>query len=154
MSDVAQGPGWWQASDGRWYPPELLAQALGQVEAPAQGAPLAPGPLATGAAPATGPPTGTAQPAPTQAGAGAPAYAWPGYPAYPFWRRERILGTLLVVLGLAGLVWGVGEVFAALALNGSPLYPHDEQIGAWIVAAGILLASLVTVAIGLVYRRP
>lgn len=22
MSDVAQGPGWWQASDSRWYPPE------------------------------------------------------------------------------------------------------------------------------------
>jgi hypothetical protein len=22
MSDVSQGPGWWQASDGRWYPPE------------------------------------------------------------------------------------------------------------------------------------
>lgn len=22
MSDVQQGPGWWQASDGRWYPPE------------------------------------------------------------------------------------------------------------------------------------
>lgn len=22
MSDAAQGPGWWQASDGRWYPPE------------------------------------------------------------------------------------------------------------------------------------
>src|ERR1700734_556463 len=22
MSDRAQGPGWWQASDGRWYPPE------------------------------------------------------------------------------------------------------------------------------------
>ena len=22
MSDHAQGPGWWQASDGRWYPPE------------------------------------------------------------------------------------------------------------------------------------
>lgn len=21
MSDVSQGPGWWQASDGRWYPP-------------------------------------------------------------------------------------------------------------------------------------
>lgn len=21
MSDVPQGPGWWQASDGRWYPP-------------------------------------------------------------------------------------------------------------------------------------
>ncbi len=23
MSDMSQGPGWWQASDGRWYPPEL-----------------------------------------------------------------------------------------------------------------------------------
>jgi hypothetical protein len=22
MSDVSQGPGWWLASDGRWYPPE------------------------------------------------------------------------------------------------------------------------------------
>ena len=23
MSDTSQGPGWWQASDGRWYAPEL-----------------------------------------------------------------------------------------------------------------------------------
>ena len=23
MADVAQGPGWWNASDGKWYPPEL-----------------------------------------------------------------------------------------------------------------------------------
>jgi hypothetical protein len=22
MSDVSQGPGWWLASDGKWYPPE------------------------------------------------------------------------------------------------------------------------------------
>jgi uncharacterized RDD family membrane protein YckC len=22
MSDTSQGPGWWQASDGKWYPPE------------------------------------------------------------------------------------------------------------------------------------
>src|SRR5271156_2697809 len=22
MSDVSQGPGWWQASDYKWYPPE------------------------------------------------------------------------------------------------------------------------------------
>lgn len=28
MSDVAQGPGWWIASDGRWYPPELHPAAL------------------------------------------------------------------------------------------------------------------------------
>lgn len=42
MSDIPQGPGWWQASDGRWYPP---------ADAPAP-----PG------APATGPPPVTAAP--------------------------------------------------------------------------------------------
>lgn len=25
MSDSAQGPGWWQASDGKWYPPQPQA---------------------------------------------------------------------------------------------------------------------------------
>ncbi len=35
MSDTSQGPGWWQASDGKWYPPE---QAPG-YQAPAAGAP-------------------------------------------------------------------------------------------------------------------
>ena len=27
MSDRSAGPGWWQASDGRWYPPELHPSA-------------------------------------------------------------------------------------------------------------------------------
>jgi hypothetical protein len=31
MSDTSQGPGWWQASDGKWYPPE---QAPGAQPAP------------------------------------------------------------------------------------------------------------------------
>lgn len=25
MSDYSQGPGWWQASDGKWYPPQQAA---------------------------------------------------------------------------------------------------------------------------------
>jgi len=29
MSDVSKGPGWWQASDGQWYPPADDAQAPG-----------------------------------------------------------------------------------------------------------------------------
>lgn len=33
MSDTSQGPGWWQASDGKWYPPE---QAPGPQQ-PGQG---------------------------------------------------------------------------------------------------------------------
>ena len=31
MSDTSQGPGWWQASDGKWYPPE---QAPGVAPTP------------------------------------------------------------------------------------------------------------------------
>ncbi len=27
MSDVSQGPGWWEASDGKWYPPKESDQA-------------------------------------------------------------------------------------------------------------------------------
>ena len=27
MSDVSEGPGWWQASDGKWYAPELHPDA-------------------------------------------------------------------------------------------------------------------------------
>jgi len=35
MSDASQGPGWWQASDGKWYPPE---QAPAASPSPAGGA--------------------------------------------------------------------------------------------------------------------
>ena len=55
MSDFSQGPGWWQASDGKWYPPE---QAPGgqAAAAPGMGAPtVGPGAFAN-AAPAGGAP--------------------------------------------------------------------------------------------------
>ena len=63
MSDFSQGPGWWQASDGKWYPPEAAPAAAAPAPAPT-------GPPAY-AAP-TGPPPG-----------GPPAYGTPmGSPAY------------------------------------------------------------------------
>jgi hypothetical protein len=59
MSDTAQGPGWWLASDGKWYPPELWtgpptagpavagpapwSTPPGQVQLPAYGAAPSPG---------------------------------------------------------------------------------------------------------------
>lgn len=63
MSDISQGPGWWQASDGKWYPPEQ----------------------APGGAPA-GPPPGTppAYGAPPSYGTPPPGYgAAPGYAPTP-----------------------------------------------------------------------
>lgn len=61
MSDTSQGPGWWQASDGKWYPPE---QAPGATPTPPPGAPGA------GGFPPGGPPPGGFQPAGAGAGGG------------------------------------------------------------------------------------
>jgi hypothetical protein len=55
MSDQSQGPGWWIASDGRWYPPEQAPDAapLSGHAPPASGyaPPVAPGPVPTVAPP-------------------------------------------------------------------------------------------------------
>jgi TM2 domain-containing membrane protein YozV len=41
MSEVSQGPGWWQASDGKWYAPDLHPdhQASAPVDQPAVSSP-------------------------------------------------------------------------------------------------------------------
>jgi uncharacterized RDD family membrane protein YckC len=92
MSDFSQGPGWWQASDGKWYPPEQApgAQATAAPTAPpgyggAPGAPPAYGAPAYGA-PAYG---------------GAPMAAGPGQLAeWP----QRVLGFLADLLCLLPLI--------------------------------------------------
>lgn len=79
MSDVSQGPGWWQASDGKWYPPE---------QAPQQAAPTGPPPGSAAGA-------GTGYGAPAMAGAGGSAHGqlaeWP----------ERALAGLIDYFALA-----------------------------------------------------
>ena len=51
-ADASQGPGWWQASDGKWYPPEAQPGAVptAQTAAPAPGSGYVPpsGPEARG----------------------------------------------------------------------------------------------------------
>lgn len=44
MSDTSQGPGWWIASDGKWYPPESAQPAAPQPPAPQPPAPQMPPP--------------------------------------------------------------------------------------------------------------
>jgi hypothetical protein len=39
MSDTPQGPGWWQASDGKWYPPEQQPGSGGAATTPPAGSP-------------------------------------------------------------------------------------------------------------------
>jgi len=83
MSDTSQGPGWWLASDGKWYPPETWTGPP-KTEAAA-------GPDATftvtqpPGAPAT-PPGWAAQPGQAPGYGAAPAAGgapYPGAPPYP-----------------------------------------------------------------------
>ncbi|MGN6695131.1 MAG: DUF4190 domain-containing protein [Aquihabitans sp.] len=62
MSDAPQGPGWWQASDGKWYPPTAKpgtprpptargSSPYGPAPSPYGSAPYGPGPSPYGPAP-------------------------------------------------------------------------------------------------------
>ena len=116
MSDYSEGPGWWQASDDKWYPPDQL-----------------PGPdPATGAAWAqpSAPPGSWGAPGPSAWGSGAPSYgagyAPQGGYAYggPGTGLPSVSGqaTASMVLGIVALVlflcWFLSIV---LALVGLPL---------------------------------
>ena len=56
MSDTSQGPGWWQASDGKWYPPQQPGY-WAPPPPPTSGMPLAPYPGAVPYAPGAAQPT-------------------------------------------------------------------------------------------------
>lgn len=101
MSDSSQGPGWWQASDGRWYPPQEPADTPTTQQPPTYEQPPGGGigtgtvaitPPSQSSAPRPGPPPGPPpgqppQPAPggtayppTSAGSGYTAGGGAGYP--------------------------------------------------------------------------
>src|SRR4051794_9081083 len=74
MSDATQGPGWWQASDGKWYPPEQHPD-LGNPTQPVES--VSP----TEAVPPSTPPPAPVPP--TQAMAPVPPPVPPGPPGGP-----------------------------------------------------------------------
>ena len=89
MSDVAQGPGWWQASDGKWYSPEQVpGDATPSPPTPTPAIPDGTGPLSV---PLPGPDAGGVSPGygsqpapgygpPPGGGAFGPPPDGPGYP--------------------------------------------------------------------------
>jgi uncharacterized RDD family membrane protein YckC len=123
MSEVSQGPGWWQASDGKWYPPQ------------------------TQPAPPPGqPPDGYQQPYGFQQPYG---YQQQGYgysygPTYVysgFWRRvgAAVLDGLIlsVPTGIIGAIAGAGQ------FNASVNYGYAPGVSA--------LLNLLNTAIGVAY---
>lgn len=96
MSDTPQGPGWWIASDGKWYPPQ---------DDP--GVPAQPPPPSAGQQPAPGPPGPVVPTAPMVT------------PAPPPANKGLSRGCLISIIVVAVvLVLGVGGCFVAVGVVG------------------------------------
>jgi hypothetical protein len=141
MSDISQGPGWWLASDGKWYPPETWTGPPPVVTAP-------PNPSEHPQFPAD--PTGPAGQAPY----GAPQYGAPQYGAPPYGvpygmppktnglAIASLVCSLVVIFGV-GCVLGI--IFGFVAKS-QIRQSNGTQKGNGLATAGIIIGF---VAIGL-----
>lgn len=138
MSDVPEAPGWWQASDGKWYPPEQFSGSVPPPQAP---------PAGYGSAPATQPP---AFPPP---GFAQPAQVGYGYGVVP--PRNETLAIIALVLGLVGLpmlclcgfgtLLGVGAIVTGIIGRNRVLASPGTLTGDGMALAGIILGAITTV---------
>lgn len=134
VSNEPRGPNWWQAADGKWYPPAP----------PNYGAPVGPsGPSGPPGAP-VGPP-------------GAPQ----GYPIPPAPRFEAASGpppgtnglaTAALVLGITGVCCGVtgilAIIFGAIAINQTG---KTGQNGRGLAIAGLVLGIVTVLGTGTLF---
>jgi Domain of unknown function (DUF4190) len=167
MSDVSQGPGWWYASDGKWYPPE---QAPGPAPAPAAptmpptGPPVGPPPYESPAAP---PAYGVPVVPPAYPPGGDPAYGYPpggppygyaqGQPAYGYVPIQKTNGLAIASLVCSFFFWlyGVGAVLAIVfgfIARSQIKRSEGNQRGGGMALAGIIIgfAGLVILVVAII----
>ena len=143
MSTTSQGPGWWLASDGKWYPPELWtarptypAQPMYPVHGPASGAAYG------GNVPAGSTGYGTGNP-----------YAPQGQVVH---RKTNGLAIAALICGCAGFLLFIpgilGIIFGFIA-HGQIKRSHGQQTGDGMAIAGIIVGfawvALLVLAIAL-----
>lgn len=155
MSDTSQGPGWWLASDGRWYPPESHPNASPPPPPPAP--PILRKPAVVGFQPLK---KTTAQWTQWALWAVAVAQGVLAFMAYRYWqaysdwtdRQGRFNDALSaennykIVSGLSWLVWVGGLIFLIVWLaqvhdTTTSLLPGDKRrkytrgwtIGVWFI---------------------
>ncbi len=132
MSDVSQGPGWWQASDGKWYSPTQT-----------------PGPAPVVAPPYAAPPYGAPPTYPS-----ATAYAYPpggvyGYPAVP---QNNGLAIASMVCSFFFWVYGIPAVLAIIfgfIARSQIKRSNGAERGGGMALAGIII-GFVGIALGVV----
>lgn len=110
MSDVQQGPDWWLASDGKWYPPQSRPVPPPPPIAPPPQAAPATHPYAVPPPPYPGPPTQFSVPPPPSPSAPGPWPAAAGFaqpaslsPALTGWLQGLMWATAAIAV-IAGLV--------------------------------------------------
>jgi hypothetical protein len=148
MSDVAQGPDWWLASDGKWYPPQQQAAAAPPPPpqyAPPQYAPPAYQPPPAAYAPAVPMPDAKSQGIVLLAGAAAVIVA-----AFLPWASVDFLGESISKAGTDGdgvitVVFGIAAaVFGFLALGAARRRWH--AITALVLAALVVIIAVIDIA--------
>jgi hypothetical protein len=142
MSDVSQGPGWWQASDHKWYPPEAVPGT-----APPPPPPHGAGAARSGSAPYPGP--STPYPAPS-----GPYYTPTGvYPA-PSGPYQTVVVGRTSGLAIASFVlsvlwlWGIGSLLAVIFAVISLRHIRDAQGREG--GKGLAIAGLVIGIVGVI----
>ena len=147
MSEHAQGPGWWKASDGRWYPPEL---ADPPPTNPPGAVPLAkPG----DSLPPPGGPPGPQGPPPVYGQGYAPTYgAGYGTPYAPQRRTEPMAVASLVVACVAipiGCLCGVGFLASPVAVAlGYTGRRRIAESGGTLDGDGLAIAGMIVGGVG------
>jgi hypothetical protein len=127
MSDTSQGPSWWRASDGKWYPPEALRKYRPPPPAPA------PEPLFVSVPPPSAPPT----PTPNRSGeiySPTPPRAVQARAATQFPPLTVVVSLVTNLLALGVLVIGLLAILArAGVLDGIPSHLFWWSIGGAVV---------------------
>jgi hypothetical protein len=165
VSDVSNGPGWWQASDGKWYPPQApVAPQAFQTPPPPQDmgsssfSSDAP-PLSTPSFPPTMPAAPSYGASAPQYGAppsapqfGAPQYGTPQFGGQPGFQgmatapKAQGLAITALVLGILALLtsWFLfGLIFAVLGLVFGAIALAKKQ------SKGMAIAGIVMSVLGI-----
>jgi len=135
MSETPAGPGWWQASDGRWYPPESHPSAQPPPPPPAAptmppppAAPTAMPPMPAGGMPHGPPPSYPPGPPPSYPPGPPPAY--PAYPPGPPVQPKKKRGLLIafLVLLVAAMLGAAGALVIVLTTGDDDEEPTGDPV--------------------------
>jgi hypothetical protein len=147
MSDTQQGPGWWLASDGKWYPPETAPGASTDATSTDGGAGWA--------APSDSSPSDFSPDPGAPVGAGvppafgtAPAYGQPSYGA-PMAPQNNSGATTSLVLGIVsvvfcGLFTGIPAIITGRKARKEIAASGGQQSGDGMALTGLILGIVGT----------